>query len=182
MTDRKDPLTAAAAIACNVEKLAAESSSDARGTVGYIHTEPAEHNIVPGLAEIPVDYRVADTKEWQSFFDDLMAYTERICRQRGLTYELKTTLSEPPAHCSTHLQSLIDEAATEYGVDHTSMISFPCHDALHMARIMPMGMVFLRSGNGGVSHCPDEFTSKEDLECGANTLLGTLRKLCADSE
>ncbi len=56
------------------------------------------------------------------------------------------------------------------------MISFPAHDALILSRKMPMGMIFLRSQNGGVSHCPQEFTSKDDFCAGTQLLTQVLLK------
>ena len=38
-------------------------------------------------------------------------------------------------------------------------------------------MIFLRSSNEGVSHCPDEYTTKEDLAMGTEVLYDTLVKL-----
>ena len=57
------------------------------------------------------------------------------------------------------------------------MVSYPAHDAMQMGRLYPMAMIFLRSSNGGVSHCPEEWTTKEDLAAGTEVLYGTLRKL-----
>ena len=74
--------------------------------------------------------------------------------------------------------SAIHKAAEGHRIPHTEMISFPCHDAVNIERIMPMGMIFLRSSNEGLSHCPEEYTTPEDLEAGANTLLGTFIDLC----
>ena len=62
-------------------------------------------------------------------------------------------------------------------VRHNEMISFPCHDAVNMERILPVGMIFVRSSNEGLSHCPEEYTTKEDLGDSADVLLGTLKKL-----
>ena len=48
---------------------------------------------------------------------------------------------------------------------------------MHMERILPLGMIFVRSSNGGLSHCPEEYTTKEDLGDSADVLLGTLKTL-----
>ena len=44
------------------------------------------------------------------------------------------------------------------------------HDAQNLARIGPMGMIFVPSV-GGISHSPKEFTKPEDIVNGANVLL-----------
>ena len=56
------------------------------------------------------------------------------------------------------------------------MVSYPAHDAMQMGRLYPMAMIFLRSSNNGVSHCPDEYTTKDDLADGAEVLYSTIKK------
>jgi allantoate deiminase/N-carbamoyl-L-amino-acid hydrolase len=41
------------------------------------------------------------------------------------------------------------------------------HDAMVMARITQMGMLFVRCGNGGISHHPSEALSIEDADLAA---------------
>ena len=50
------------------------------------------------------------------------------------------------------------------------------HDAQDMARIGPVGMIFIPS-IGGVSHSPKEFSRPQDIENGANVLLGAVMKV-----
>ena len=45
-----------------------------------------------------------------------------------------------------------------------------------MARIAPMGMIFVPSA-AGVSHSEDDFTSPEDCANGANVLLHTMLEI-----
>ncbi len=52
------------------------------------------------------------------------------------------------------------------------------HDAQHMARLCPSGMIFVPSV-GGISHAPTEFTKPQDIVNGANVLLQTILALDA---
>ena len=45
-----------------------------------------------------------------------------------------------------------------------------------MARLGPVGMIFIPS-IGGISHSPKEFSRPQDIENGANVLLGALMKV-----
>ena len=65
-------------------------------------------------------------------------------------------------------------AMQKLNIPFDKMISFPCHDAVNLERIMPIGMIFVRSSNGGLSHCPEEFTTKSDLGDSADALAETL--------
>ena len=48
------------------------------------------------------------------------------------------------------------------------------HDAQEIARIAPMGMIFIPS-IGGISHSPKEFSKAEDITRGADVLLNAKR-------
>lgn len=177
MENRHDTLAAAAAIACEVERLAYTVSPNTRGTVGYIESYPAEHNIIANKSIIPVDYREVDDEKWQYYYDTLIAFVEEQCAKRGLTYSIKTTIDLMPSHCHKNIMASIHQAVKNFGLPDVEMISYPCHDAVNMAGILPIGMIFLRSSNNGLSHCPEEYTTPEDLEAGANVLLHTLLDL-----
>ena len=51
---------------------------------------------------------------------------------------------------------------------------------MQMGRLYPMGMIFLRSSNEGVSHCPDEYTTPEDMADGTAVLLRTVERLAQE--
>jgi len=177
MEDRHDTMAVAAAIACEVERLALSSGRPTRGTVGYIEAHPAEHNIIADQAIIPVDFREDDVEVWEKLYTDLMSFVEDQCQKRGLQFSVKSTINTPPAQCSPQLIDLVDSCATEAGIPHKRMVSYPAHDAMQMARLYPMGMIFLRSSNNGVAHSPDEYTTPEDMTAGTTALLKSIVKL-----
>lgn len=178
MEDRHDAFAAAARTACEVERLALESGSATRGTVGYLEVEPNEHNIVANRVTFSVDFREVKDDIWRQLYDSLIEFVEKQCEERGLTYKVKSTISTAPCHCSPKLKEIIAESADKHGIPYMHMVSYPAHDAMQMGRLYPMAMIFLRSSNGGVSHCPGELTTKEDLAAGAEVLCETLQRLC----
>ena len=50
------------------------------------------------------------------------------------------------------------------------------HDAQEIARIAPVGMIFVPSVDG-ISHSPKEFTRPQDMANGANVLLQTVLRI-----
>jgi N-carbamoyl-L-amino-acid hydrolase len=70
----------------------------------------------------------------------------------------------------------IAAAATALRLPFHIMPSGAGHDAQMMARIAPMGMIFVPSA-GGISHSEREFTALEDCVNGANVLLHTIFQL-----
>lgn len=178
MEDRHDAFQAAAETAVEVERLARESGSTTRGTVGYLEVKPNEHNIVANQVTFSIDFREVKDEIWKELYDSVIRFAKEQCEKRGLTYTSNMTISTPPCHCHEKVKEIIEESAAENQIPHMHMVSYPAHDAMQMGRLYPMGMIFLRSSNGGVSHCPDEFTTKEDLAAGAEVLYDTLKKLC----
>jgi N-carbamoyl-L-amino-acid hydrolase len=54
------------------------------------------------------------------------------------------------------------------------------HDAGVLARAgVQSGMLFVRSLNGGISHSPDEHSSREDVVLAVDVLTDALRRLLA---
>ncbi len=45
------------------------------------------------------------------------------------------------------------------------------HDAMVFAPVAPMAMLFVRCGNNGISHHPDETMTPEDAEAATSALL-----------
>jgi len=78
-----------------------------------------------------------------------------------------------PALTDKGFQKLIDSTARLLGFSTRIMPSGAGHDAQEIARIGPVGMIFIPS-IGGISHAPKEFSRPQDIENGANVLLQTV--------
>jgi N-carbamoyl-L-amino-acid hydrolase len=72
----------------------------------------------------------------------------------------------------------IQASADGLGLSHQRMPSGAGHDAQEIARIAPMGMIFVPSV-GGISHSPREFTRPADCANGADVLLNAVVALDA---
>ena len=72
-----------------------------------------------------------------------------------------------------HIQKSIEAACARLGLRSMRLPSGAGHDAQNMARLGPMGMIFIPSV-GGISHAPQEFSRWEDCANGANVLLETI--------
>ena len=59
-----------------------------------------------------------------------------------------------------------------------NIVSFPWHWAVNLERIMPNGMIYVRSSKGGLSHCLEEFTTESDLGDSADALAEVLIEIC----
>jgi N-carbamoyl-L-amino-acid hydrolase len=74
---------------------------------------------------------------------------------------------------TAEIQSTIEQAASDSGLKTMRLPSGAGHDAQMMARLGPMGMIFVPSV-GGISHSPRELTRWTDVANGANVLLRTI--------
>ena len=179
MTLRHDALLGAAEIALAVEA-AARGGTTGRtvGTVGAVSVRPGANNIVPGHVEMEVDVRDTALREREAVVAEVRSTAAAVCRRRGLELSVETIAEDVPVLCSELVQEAVAEACRDCGIKGRAMASGAYHDALVLARTMPVGMLFVPSA-GGISHHPDEYTEPADLDLGVDVLTGALRRLAA---
>ncbi|CAI0559200.1 unnamed protein product [Linum tenue] len=73
----------------------------------------------------------------------------------------------------------MEDTSKELNLPHKLMISRAYHDSLFMARISPMGMLFIPCFKG-YSHKPEEYAASQDIANGVKVLALTLAKLSLD--
>ncbi len=109
--------------------------------------------------------------------NDMFAHTRTEADEIGKLNGTRFSFSEPtlthPALTDKRFQKLVDDNAKTLGLTTKLMPSGAGHDAQEIARIGPVGMIFVPS-IGGISHSPKEFSRPEDIENGANVLLRTV--------
>lgn len=173
MDQRQDAMLAAAHFTVGVnEGIRAEPGRQV-ATVGRVVVTPGTTNIVPGAVMLTVDLRDLSVDTLTRFTTRFEALGQRIARETGTTFTMKATSTNEPALTDSRLQQQIARAAEGLGLTHRTMPSGAGHDAQEIARIAPMGMIFVPSV-GGVSHSPKELTHPEDVANGANVLLRTV--------
>lgn len=172
---RKDPMVAAGMIIQEVERSAIEEGSTIRGTVGYLRAYPGAHNVIPEKVELTLDYRDIHPENRLKAVQRIRKYITDICQERGLESEIITNIDTPPTILDERIIRIMEETAKEIDISAMTLPSGAAHDAMIMHSLCPTGMIFVRSRDG-LSHCPAEFTTQEDLEQGATLLLHTLVK------
>jgi N-carbamoyl-L-amino-acid hydrolase len=101
---------------------------------------------------------------------------EAIGRNTGCTFAYTSLHHSRPAVCDERVKDAIETSARGIGLSTRHLPSGAGHDAQHMARLGPAGMIFVPSV-GGISHAPNEFTRPHDVVNGANVLLQTILAL-----
>lgn len=141
------------------------------GTVGQFTVPDGAVNTVPGKALFSIDIRAGDDSIRTRAVEDTLAAIERIAAQRGVKASVRKTHEACSVPCATWLQQQLADAATRCGVAPRSLPSGAGHDAMAMAAVADVGMLFVRCGNGGISHHPDETMTAEDAELAARTFI-----------
>jgi N-carbamoyl-L-amino-acid hydrolase len=177
MPDRKDAFCAAAEIVLAVEERArATGSIDTCGTVGKCQIYPGAVNSIPSRVEMDVDIRDTDEQRRNRVLREIEQACAQLAARRKLQVRVTPINADAPATCSPRVINALVEAAEENGLPYKKMVSRAYHDSLFMARIAPVGMVFIPC-RGGVSHRPDEYSAPQEIETGAKVLASTLAKL-----
>ncbi len=174
MSERHDPLVAAAEVIQAVDRLARTSGSgDTVGTVGLLSLEPGAVNSIPRRVRMDIDIRDVDRERRDAVLDEVRSGARAAAAARGVGHRDEILNADGPATSDPLVLGAIEQACTELGLPFTRMVSRAYHDAVFMAQACPAAMIFVPSA-GGVSHRPDEFTSPQEITRGTEVLAGAL--------
>ena len=176
MNNRQDALLAAAKFIEAVNRVVTSVPGRQVGTVGRINALPGAPNVIPGKVVLSLELRDLDAAQINMLYEKIRAEAQQIAAASRTKFDFKEINVNIPAPTDTRIRGLISEAAKELGLSTRLLPSGAGHDAQDMARLGPVGMIFVPSV-GGISHSPREFSRPEDIANGANVLLHTLLKL-----
>jgi len=169
MNRRKDALAAASKDVLIVREVVRAESGRQVGTVGYLKVDPGAVNVIPGRAEFPVELRDLDATKIDRMWVRIQERFKETDQEENV--ETRCTLLEDidPARADPDFQSAVGDAAKSLGLATMALPSGAIQDAQQIAKIAPMGMIFVPSRDG-ISHNPKEFTSWQDIVNGAEVL------------
>jgi allantoate deiminase len=176
---RRDALAAAAEIMALIEAEASETGTTV-GTVGQLSLEPGGINIIPGRTEFSLDLRDIDEGVRGRVEGRILEGAEEICRRRGVEREIETLQRLAPAPCSVLVRDAVAGACERLGIRVHELPSGAGHDGMQLTDLCPMGMIFIRSKDG-VSHSPEEWSTRGDCAAGSNVLYWTVLDLAGGS-
>ena len=128
------------------------------------------HQRHSGTCELTLDVRASDDATRDAALADIFAEIDRIAERRGVRIRSQELLRTPAVPCAPRIQTLLAEAVGRAGVRPHRLASGAGHDAVMFDGLAELGMLFVRCGNGGVSHSPHETVSVEDAELAARVL------------
>ena len=169
MPDRRDALIAASHLVLAVREEVVREPGRQVGTVGNLSVEPNAPNVVPGKVEMTIEVRDLSLEKVNSIFGRFQKRAAEIANQTGTNIEITHTSTHEPALATPWVREIIAHEAEAAGLKTLSMPSGAGHDAQMMARIAPMGMIFVPSV-GGISHSTKELTRWQDCANGCEVL------------
>jgi beta-ureidopropionase / N-carbamoyl-L-amino-acid hydrolase len=136
-------------------------------TIGRILLEPNAPSVVPGRAEMQVQFRDADLDRLAKFEKALHDLAGEADRAGPCRVEIETIACTEPRPMHPGFQEQIEAVAERHALGmHMRMPSAAGHDAAVLSYRMPAGMMFIPS-LGGISHHWSEDSREEDIMLGA---------------
>jgi N-carbamoyl-L-amino-acid hydrolase len=173
MDQRQDAMLAAARFTVAVNEAIRSEPGRQVATVGRLNVSPNTTNVIPGQVVLTVDLRDLDKAKLTRFQQRFEQIGRDIGAASGTTFAFKQLVDSDPAISDPKVMGWIDSSAASLGLTRQRMPSGAGHDAQEIARIAPMGMIFVPSV-GGISHSPREFSKAEDIAHGADVLLNAV--------
>ena len=171
MSDRRDPMAAAARVVLAVRE-AARSIPDARATVGKLRPVPGGSNVIASSVQLWLDVRHPDDGVLADLLTTIRSRIEEIAEDEGCSGALTQESYSPTAHFDGELRQQLSTALPSAPL----LATGAGHDAGVLAPFVPTAMVFVRNPSG-VSHSPEEQAEDDDVEAGAEALARVLAHL-----
>lgn len=172
---RKDALIAASEMIVAMERIG-RNYQNLVVTVGKLSVHPGASNVIPGEVEGTLDIRHIDNQIKDAALSHILQECETIWQRRGVRGSFCKIMESPAVSCSDKMISTIEAVLEENGMKPLQIVSGAGHDAMAVASITDIGMIFVRCRDG-ISHHPDEFVTVEDMGAGASVLFHVVLKL-----
>jgi N-carbamoyl-L-amino-acid hydrolase len=176
MPERRNALLAAAKLIEAVQQVVTREPGRQVGTVGHIEVYPNATNVVPGLVKHSIELRDLSPEKIARLGEEIRRQAQQIARETNTEITIKHLENDSPAMANPQIQAQIEQAAADLQLKTMRLPSGAGHDAQMMARLGPMGMIFVPSV-GGISHSPKELTRWSGCANGANVLLQTILRM-----
>ncbi len=176
MKDRQDALIAAAQLTLAVREIVMAEAGAQVGTVGHLEVSPNAVNVIPGEVQMSIEIRDLSSAKLERLAEKIRTRAAAIANESRTQISIISNGHNESAVASPEIQRVIEASAKKLGLKTRHLPSGAGHDAQQMAKLMPMGMIFIPS-IGGISHSPRELSSWQDCANGANVLLETVLEL-----
>jgi len=173
MDMRANPLDTAAKVISRISDYAKNAGEGTVATVGVLNVKPGAANIVPSEVMFTVDIRSKNSDCIDKVGKEIEELLKVETEDTEVKYEIVNMLNVKPVKLSEHIIEKFSNNCEKLGFSNRKMLSGAGHDAMIMAEITDVGLLFVPSKDGR-SHCPEEWTDYEDLQKGIEVVLNTV--------
>jgi allantoate deiminase len=177
MTMRRDALAAVAEMIGIVERTGSKRT-DTVATVGVAQVQPGAINVIPARVDFTLDARSPDDAVRHAMVQDIVSECEAAAQRRGVGLTIEPFMDSPATPMDKDLMLRLEQAMAQVGIEPLRLPSGAGHDAVAMAALCPVAMLFVRC-KGGISHNPAESITVEDADTAARVLIEAVKKIVA---
>jgi hydantoinase/carbamoylase family amidase len=164
---RRDAAMTAAEIGLYIERRCT-GTPGLVGTVGVLEVPNGAANVVPGNAVFTIDIRAEQDAVRLAAVADVLREMQAIGARRNVQLDINQTHDAASVPCAPWLQAQFAAAIAGLGMPLRRLPSGAGHDAMAVAALTDVAMLFVRCGNGGISHHPDETMTAGDAQAAAD--------------
>ena len=175
---RKDAFVAATDMAVAMRHAFADETDEMRFTIGRFEVRPGGISVVPGHVHFTVDMRHPST--------DLLRQqgnrVEEICREHAgpCGVAVEEFITSDTLEFPQDIRDRFKAAADRHGYRNQPIFSRASHDARHISRLCPAGMIFIPCKDG-ISHNEAESAEKADCAAAAQVIADVMVELAGIS-
>lgn len=180
---RKDALVGAAEMITSLNEIVKQDlEAPTVGTVGSLEIHPNARAIIPEKVTFTIDLRDINLNRRNQYEKQVKDFIEAISKRNGLEFNIKEDTNIKPETCSDRILDIMRKVGGTMNIDYLpELTSGAFHDALPMAKMADIAMIFVRSKDG-ISHDPKEFSTYEDIALGTELLYRTTVDIATNKE
>ncbi|WP_019084783.1 allantoate amidohydrolase [Komagataeibacter europaeus] len=168
---RRDALAGAAEIILAAERVGRAGTDGLVATVGSLDVMPGAANVVPGDVVFTIDVRAGTNATRDRAAREILDMARDVAARRGLEMDVALQQDLDATPCDPVLTDLMEQAVRD--VTHAPapvLVSGAGHDAMIMAHLAPVSMLFIRCA-GGISHNPAESVTDADTDAALRAMI-----------
>jgi acetylornithine deacetylase/succinyl-diaminopimelate desuccinylase-like protein len=136
-------------------------------------------NVIPGEVNFTIDIRSGEDAKRAQAVTRVEARCQEIAAKRNVTHTFDAFFHLSASPCDETHQAQWASAIESVGVPVKHLPSGAGHDAMSFKDVLPLSMLFVRCGNGGISHNPLETMTAEDADTATRVMLAFLEDFSA---
>ncbi len=171
---RRDAFVAATDMAVALREAFMDETDTMRFTIGRFEVLPGGISVVPGKVVFTIDMRHPETETLAREGDRVAQICARL--KGPCEVSVEEFINSASMEFPEEMRARIEHAAVARGYPHQRIYSAASHDARHISRLCPAGMLFIPC-KGGISHNEAESAEKDHCAAAAQVIADVLVEL-----